>query len=155
MGMNNSTYIGVDNQTTQTYPQFFDYDTQLKRWKSKIQNVAADVMFFEEYSEIFGSKNGSNVSTINSGILDGYPYVSVGKNRDLAETPHTDYWVHALISKFPLLSAYNQVLTPSGLSISTYAAHMRVATIEINGIEVKVAATHLHVCEGAGYHPRR
>ena len=124
-----------------------NYAVQLARWKSKIQNVGADVMAFVEYSTTFGTRNGSAVPTASCGILDGFPYLSVGT------TTSTQYWLNALISKFPLIGVEKVDLgSPSGVSSKAF---MQVATINVNGIAVKIAATHLNWNQTQAYHDSR
>jgi endonuclease/exonuclease/phosphatase family metal-dependent hydrolase len=124
-----------------------NYAVQLARWKSKIQNVGADVMAFVEYSTTFGTMDGSAVPTASCGILDGFPYLSVGT------TTSTQYMINALISKYPLIVAEKVDLgSPSGV---TSKAFMQVATVNVNGIAVKIAATHLNWNQTQDYHDSR
>lgn len=137
--------IGTGAGIAATYPQFFDYDTQLARWKSKIQNICADVMCLEEYSTAFGKKNNETVLTESCGIFAGYPYIAYGT------TESTAYWVNALVSRFPLIDVTKVDL---GSTVSA-KAFMEVATIDVNGVEVKVAATHLNWSSSQNNHDSR
>lgn len=134
MGMDagNVCYIGASNQTTQKYPQFFDYNTQLQHWQSRIDGIKADILGLPEWNENFGY-NGNLVSTVASGIFDGYN-LSVG-------SPASGYWwQNTLASKLAMSGAQD---IPLG-STNGIMAYVRVATVNINGKPVKIAVTHLN-----------
>lgn len=135
MGMTdgNSCYIGKSNTTTQAYPQFFDYATQLQRWKSRISGIGADIIGLPEYNENFGYNSGTLVSTPNSGIFDGYN-LSVGAKASIG------WWQNALASKYAMSNAQDVDLG----STTSNKAYVRVAEITLKGKTVKIGVTHLN-----------
>ena len=134
MGMQagNQCYIGANNATTQAYPQFFDYTTQLQRWTSRISGIDADIIGLEEYNDNFGYHSGL-VSTQNSGIFNGYN-LSVGPNEC------NNWWQNTIASKLALSSPSNVYLG----STNNIQAYLRVAKLNINSTEIWFACTHLN-----------
>lgn len=140
MGMTdgNSALIGTNNSYAASYPQFFDYMTQLQRWKSRISGIDADIIGLEEYNDNFGYHSGL-VSTQDSGIFDGYN-LSVGPKECYG------WWQNTLASKLALSSPSNVYLG----STNNILAYLRVAKLNINNTEVWFAATHLNLNNPGG-----
>lgn len=135
MGMANGEvcYIGANNDTTKAYPQFFNYATQLQRWKDRIGGIDADIISMPEYNVYFGY-NGIKVSTIDTGIFSLYNHLSVGA------IAADGWWQNTLASKLPMADAAD---IPLGSTFS-WKAYVRLATVTIGGKTVKIGATHLN-----------
>lgn len=134
------------DQNSDGYPSSLarNYDIQLARWKSLVKAVDADIIGMMEYSANFGTKNSSSVSVENTGILTDYN-ISVGK------TAGGGYWINTIASKSTLSSAGNEDLASTVANI----AYMHYGTIQVNGIDVKVVATHLNWDQAEGYYESR
>lgn len=128
------SYIGKGSGVAATYPQFFDYSTQLLRWQSRINAVRADLIGMPEWNDYFGYSGGNKVPIGNAGIFDAYN-VSAGK-----QTANY-WWQHCLASKFAMTNIEDIDLEHlEGAEVP----YVRVATINIDGKTVKIAVTHLN-----------
>lgn len=135
MGMDagNTCLIGANNATTQAYPQFFDYATQLSRWTSRISGINADIIGAPEWNDYFGWNGGNKVTIGGTGIFDGYN-ISAGKKESNA------WWQNTLVSKYVMSNAQDIDLG----STTSNKAYVRVATVTMDGKTIKIGVTHLN-----------
>lgn len=136
MGMDagNICDIGANNPTTQAYPQFFNYATQLSRWLSRISGTNADVICMPEWNANFGYNSGTLVPTSATGIFSGYN-VSAGEERV------SSWWCNCLASKFTISNIQDIDLEHTS---DAWVPYVRVGTATIEGKTVKIAVTHLN-----------
>lgn len=139
------SYIGKGSGVAATYPQFFDYSTQLLRWQSRINAVRADLIGMPEWNDYFGYSGGAKVPAVNAGIFGAYN-VSAGK-----QTANY-WWQNCLASKFAMTDIEDIDLEHlEGVTVP----YVRVATINIDGKTVKIAVTHLNWNQSQLYHDSR
>lgn len=122
--------LGTDYNTNITSA---NYDEMLARWKKRIKDIDADIIGLPEYNYVFGNNGTTNVRTENTGIFSGYN-ISVRSNG-------SGYWINALASRYPMTDVGDHDL---GSLANAQQAYARYATININGIPVKIVATHLN-----------
>lgn len=125
----------INSSKSDGYPNSVDrnYAIQLQRWKDCIDGVGADVISMPEWNNYFGWNGGSVVTTVDSGIFNGY-------NLSVGAIESNGWWQNTLASKLVMSNAENVYLG----STNNILAYLRVAKVVIKGVDVWIASTHLN-----------